>query len=111
MKIIRAALHTHSEWFKLQMCKDQFEGLLWINSLREHGGVLLGDSVSKSAVDSCTQGSSQVTISSSNTKMHEDGSSPNQISSADIGCDEGAILKVMVSNLFLYSFLYFFFDR
>lgn len=97
MKIIRATLHTHSEWFKLQMCKDQFEGLLWINSLKELGSPLLGDVASKSTVDSCTQGSSQVTICSSNMRMQEDGSSPNQISSADIGCDENAILKVMVS--------------
>ncbi|KAK4416210.1 hypothetical protein Salat_2446500 [Sesamum alatum] len=95
MKIIRATLHTHSEWFKLQMCKDQFEGLLWINSLKELGSPLLGDAASKSTVDSCTQGSSQVTICSSNTRMQEDGSSPNQISSTDIGCDENAILKVM----------------
>ncbi|KAK4393310.1 hypothetical protein Sango_1801800 [Sesamum angolense] len=95
MKIIRATLHTHNEWFKLQMCKDQFEGLLWINSLKELGSPLLGDAASKSTVDSCTQGSSQVTICSSNTRMQEDGSSPNQISSPDIGCDENAILKVM----------------
>ncbi|MED6192971.1 hypothetical protein PIB30_014754 [Stylosanthes scabra] len=26
MKIMRATLHTHNEWFKLQMCKDRFEG-------------------------------------------------------------------------------------
>ncbi|XP_057768950.1 uncharacterized protein LOC130988978 [Salvia miltiorrhiza] len=95
MKIIRATLHTHSEWFKLQMCKDQFEGLLWINSLKEHGGRLLGDATSKSTIDTCTQGSSPVTISSSNMRMQEDGSSSNQMSSSDIGCDENAILKVM----------------
>ncbi|XP_011099155.1 uncharacterized protein LOC105177636 [Sesamum indicum] len=95
MKIIRATLHSHSEWFKLQMCKDQFEGLLWINSLKELGSHLLGDAASKSTVDSCTQGSSQVTICSSNMRMQEDGSSPNQISSTDIGCDENSILKVM----------------
>ncbi|XP_047948515.1 uncharacterized protein LOC125194376 isoform X1 [Salvia hispanica] len=95
MKIIRASLHTHNEWFKLQMCKDQFEGLLWINSLKENGGPLLGDSASKSTIDTCTQGSSPATISSSNTRMQEDGSSSNQISSSDIGCDENAILKVM----------------
>ncbi|KAL8473154.1 hypothetical protein ACS0TY_030113 [Phlomoides rotata] len=96
MKIIRATLYTHSEWFKLQMCKDQFEGLLWINSLRELGRrPFLGDASSKSTIDSCTQGSSPVTISSSNMIMHEDGNSPNQISSSDVGCDENAILKVM----------------
>lgn len=98
MKILRATLHTHTEWFKLQMCKDQFEGLLWINSLKELGSPLLGDAVSKSTIDTCTQGSSPVTISSSNMRMQEDGSSPNQISSNDIGCDENAILKVMVSS-------------
>ncbi|KAK6128922.1 hypothetical protein DH2020_037326 [Rehmannia glutinosa] len=95
MKIIRATLHTHSEWFKLQMCKDQFEGLLWINSLKELGSPLLGDAATRSTIDTCTQGSSPVTISSTNMRMQEDGSSPNQISSSDIGCDENAILKVM----------------
>jgi hypothetical protein len=95
MKIMRATLYTHSEWFKLQMCKDQFEGLLWINSLKELGSPLLGDAGSKSSIDTCTQGSSQVTISSSTMRMHEDGSSPNQISSCDVAWDENAILKVM----------------
>lgn len=94
MKIIRATLHSHTEWFKLQMCKDQFEGLLWINSLKELGSHVLGDASCKST---CTQGSSQVSISSGSTRTHEDGNSPNQISSTDIGCDENAILKVMVS--------------
>ncbi|KAL3646266.1 hypothetical protein CASFOL_011446 [Castilleja foliolosa] len=95
MKIIKATLHSHSEWFKLQMCKDQFEGLLWINSLKEFGSPLLGDAATKSVVDSCNQGSSPVTASSENTRMQEDGRSPNQTSSSDIGCDESAILKVM----------------
>ncbi|KAL6551712.1 hypothetical protein OROGR_007866 [Orobanche gracilis] len=95
MKIIRATLHAHSEWFKLQMCKDQFEGLLWINSLKELGSPLLGDGATKSAVDTCTQGSSPLTVSSSNMGIQEDGSSPIQICSSDFGCDESAILKVM----------------
>ncbi|XP_073018780.1 uncharacterized protein [Primulina eburnea] len=95
MKIIRATLHSHSEWFKLQMCKDQFEGLLWINSLKELDSHVLGDTSCKSYSNTCTQGSSQVTISSGSTRTHEDGNSPNQISSTDLGCDENAILKVM----------------
>ncbi|KAL6553142.1 hypothetical protein OROGR_006984 [Orobanche gracilis] len=95
MKIIRATLHAHSEWFKLQMCKDQFEGLLWINSLKELGSPLLGDGATKSAVDTYTQGSSPLTVSSGNMGIQEDGSSPSQISSSDFGCDENAILKVM----------------
>ncbi|XP_051127068.1 uncharacterized protein LOC127248655 [Andrographis paniculata] len=95
MKIIRATLYSHTEWFKLQMCKDQFESLLWINSLKELGSPLLGDPASKSSMDTCTQGSSQVTMSSSSMSIHKDSSSPNQISSTDIGCDENAILKVM----------------
>ncbi|KAK6116249.1 hypothetical protein DH2020_050045 [Rehmannia glutinosa] len=103
MKIIRATLHTHSEWFKLQMCKDQFEGLLWINSLKELGSRLLGDAATRSTIDTCTQGSSPVTISSTNMRMQEDGSSPNQISSSDIGCDENAILKVMETTRASYD--------
>ncbi|CAA0840943.1 Unknown protein [Striga hermonthica] len=95
MKIIRATLNSHSEWFKLQMCKDQFESLMWIHSLKEIGGPLLGDAAAKSCIDTGTQGSSPATVSSSNMRIQEDNSSPNQTTSSDIGCEESAILKVM----------------
>ncbi|XVF15577.1 hypothetical protein REPUB_Repub09cG0166300 [Reevesia pubescens] len=95
MRIIRATLHTHSEWFKLQMCKDRFESLLRIDSLKENNTpVLTSLATSKSNTDSCTLGSSQVTISST-TRVSDDGGSPNQASSGDVVCDENAILKVM----------------
>lgn len=97
MKIMRATLHTHNEWFKLQMCKDHFESLLRIDSLKEvNMPSLAAAATSKSNADSCSNGSSQVTISSS-TRMVEDGSSLSQVSSRDVVCDENAILKVMVS--------------
>ncbi|GAB4848960.1 hypothetical protein Ancab_003774 [Ancistrocladus abbreviatus] len=92
MKIIRATLHTHNEWFKLQMCKDQFEMLLRIDSLKDAVSSFV-NAVFKSAADTCIQGSCQTTISSG-TMMVEDGSSPTQVSSRDV-CDENAILKVM----------------
>ncbi|XP_059293662.1 uncharacterized protein LOC132046873 isoform X2 [Lycium ferocissimum] len=92
MKIIRATLYTHSEWFKLQMCKDRFEGLLKIDTLKEVGAKLIIDA-SRLDVDMSTDGSSQVT-GSSNNKKQEDGS-PTQSSARDVGCDETAILKVM----------------
>ncbi|XWS41933.1 hypothetical protein CRYUN_Cryun17cG0124800 [Craigia yunnanensis] len=99
MRIMRATLHTHSEWFKLQMCKDRFESLLRIDSLKENNTpVLTSLPTSKSNTDSCTLGSSQVTISST-TRISDDGGSPNQASSRDVICDENAILKVMVSQL------------
>ncbi|KAK6258508.1 hypothetical protein SCA6_012982 [Theobroma cacao] len=95
MRIMRATLHTHTEWFKLQMCKDRFESLLRIDSLKENNApVLTSLATSKSNTDSCTLGSSQVTISST-TRISDDGSSPNQASSRDVICDENAILKVM----------------
>lgn len=94
---MRATLHTHTEWFKLQMCKDRFEGLLRIDSLKEVNTPSLAPvSTTKSYADSCTNGSSQATVSSG-TRMSEDGSSPAPDSSRDVVCDEGAILKVMVS--------------
>ena|ERR1044072_32861 len=97
MKIMRATLYTHNEWFKLQMCKDRFEGLLRIDSLKEVNTPFMTPvSMTKSYADSCTNGSSQATVSSG-TRMSEDGNSPTQVSSRDVGCDEGAILKVMVS--------------
>ncbi|XP_073265591.1 uncharacterized protein [Populus alba] len=94
MKLMRATLHTHNEWFKLQMCKDRFDSLLRIDSLKDVNTPLISAcSMSKSNADSCTHGSSQVTISSS-TRVSEDGSSATQESSRDV-CDENAILKVM----------------
>jgi hypothetical protein len=109
MKIMRATLYSHNEWFKLQMCKDRFEGLLKINSLKEANTPFLAPVyTSKSYADSCTNGSSQVTVSSG-TKMSEDGSSPTQESSRDVICDENAILKVMVGYGFLLLTLFPFF--
>lgn len=98
---MRATLHTHNECFKLQMCKDRFESLLSIDTLKEVNTPLLSAySMSKSNADSCTQGSSLVTVSSS-ARVSEDGSSPTQISSRDVVYDENAILKVMVSCAFV----------
>ncbi|GMY11744.1 hypothetical protein FCV25MIE_06983 [Fagus crenata] len=95
MKIMKATLYTHNEWFKLQMCKDRFESHLKIDSLKEVNTPLLtAAAMLNSNADSSTLGSSQVTVSSS-TKLSEDGSSPTQVSSRDVVCDENAILKVM----------------
>ncbi|XP_022775208.1 uncharacterized protein LOC111317118 isoform X4 [Durio zibethinus] len=95
MRIMRATLHTHSEWFKLQMCKDPFESLLRIDFLKENNApVLTSLATSKSNTDCCTLGSSQATVSST-TRVSDDGGSPNQASSRDVICDENAILKVM----------------
>ncbi|KAL4019873.1 hypothetical protein IC575_018635 [Cucumis melo] len=95
MKLMRATLHSHSEWFKLQMCKDRFEGLLKIDLLKEVNPPLLSTTAGllKSNSDSCSHGSSQVT-KSLGARTSEDGSSPTQASSRD-ACDENAILKVM----------------
>lgn len=101
MKIIRTTLHSHNEWFKLQMCKDRFENLLQIDSLKEASPSLLTTiATSKLNTDRSSIGSPQVTQSSS-SKMSEDGSSPTQVSSRDVICDENAILKVMVSFPYL----------
>ncbi|KAI7724488.1 hypothetical protein M8C21_024507, partial [Ambrosia artemisiifolia] len=96
MKIIRATLHTHSEWFKLQMCKDHFEGLLKIDLLKQVDSSLLNDTLSKSlSNDVCSNTCSQGTATSS-SKMNEDGNSPAQVSSTgEVAPDEAAILKVM----------------
>ncbi|KAL5557033.1 hypothetical protein UlMin_039269 [Ulmus minor] len=94
MKIIRTTLHSHNEWFKLQRCKDRFESLLRIDSLKEVNPPLLATIVTpKSNTDRFSNVSSQVT--SSGSRMSEDGSSPGQASSRDVVCDENAILKVM----------------
>nr|XP_043617383.1 uncharacterized protein LOC122589198 isoform X2 [Erigeron canadensis] len=96
MKIMRTTLHTHNEWFKLQMCKDRFEGLLNIDLLKQVNDPMMPDTLSKLSGDN--HSSSQGTATSS-SRMHEDGSSPTQVSSTgDVASDETAILKVMVGS-------------
>ncbi|RCV42863.1 hypothetical protein SETIT_9G249500v2 [Setaria italica] len=92
MKIVRAAIHTHTEWFKLQMCKDRFEHFLKIDSLKEVDPPVGSCSMPKDHTDECGNGSSQITTCSSG-KVPDEGSSP-QVSS-EVACDESAILKVM----------------
>lgn len=99
MKIIKATLHTHTEWFKLQMCKDRFNNLLKIDSLKEVKTDLIG--TIKSDKDSNTNLSSQVTTTSSSTMTSEDGGSSSlmtqtQTSTREALWEESAILKVMV---------------
>lgn len=91
MKIVRTTLHTHTEWFKLQMCKDRFDHHLKIDSLKEFDPSA-SHSMSKALTDECGNGSSQITTCSSG-KVPDEGSSP-QVSS-EVACDESAILKVM----------------
>ncbi|XP_037462232.1 uncharacterized protein LOC119333445 [Triticum dicoccoides] len=91
MKIVRTTLHTHTEWFKLQMCKDRFDHFLKIDSLKEIDPPV-SHTMSKVLTDECGNGSSQITTCSSG-KVLEEGSSPQE--SSEVVCDESAILKVM----------------
>ncbi|KAJ0981526.1 hypothetical protein J5N97_009781 [Dioscorea zingiberensis] len=93
MKIMRATLHTHNEWFKLQMCKDRFEEFLKINILKELDAPVPSNGTFKTQADNETNGSSQ--ISSSSSKITDYGSSPTQVASNESAFDENAILKVM----------------
>lgn len=102
MKIVRTTLHTHTEWFKLQMCKDRFDHFLKIDSLKEIDPPV-SHTMSKVLTDECGNGSSQITTCSSG-KVLDEGSSP-QVSS-EVVCDESAILKVMVSGIYLNSVCY-----
>ncbi|CAL9138879.1 unnamed protein product [Musa acuminata var. zebrina] len=92
MRIVRATLHTHNEWFKFQMCKDRFEQFLKIDQLKDIDTPMSSNPAAKALLDDTANGS-QITICSS-SKMQEDGGSP-QASSGENVCDENAILKVM----------------
>ncbi|KAL4196961.1 hypothetical protein AMTRI_Chr04g185740 [Amborella trichopoda] len=94
MKIMRATLYSHTEWFKLQMCKDRFEEFLKINCLKEIDSPWFTDAASKTTVDSCSYGASQVTISTSSRRSSDTGDLINE-PSREIIFDETAILKVM----------------
>jgi len=95
MRVMQATIHTHNEWFKVQMCKDRFESFLKVDALKEIKSMLVANTVYGSNMDTHIHGFSQDTVSSS-TRLPEDGASPIQVSSQEV-CDEGAILKVMVS--------------
>ncbi|KAK3153593.1 hypothetical protein QOZ80_2BG0177970 [Eleusine coracana subsp. coracana] len=92
MKIVRTTVHTHTEWFKLHMCKDRFENFLKINCLKEVDPSVASHNMPKAQTDDCGNGSSQITTCSSG-KVPDESSSP-QVSS-EVACDENAILKVM----------------
>ncbi|GJM84424.1 hypothetical protein PR202_ga00092 [Eleusine coracana subsp. coracana] len=96
MKIVRTTVHTHTEWFKLHMCKDRFEKFFKINCLKEVDPSVASHNMPKAQTDDCGNGSSQITTCSS-VKAPDESSSP-QVSS-EVGCDENAILKVMVSDM------------
>lgn len=106
MKIMRATLHTHNEWFKLQMGKDRFEEFLKIDSLKEVNSHFKGDIMAEAHADISVRGFSQSTSSSSN-KLPEDNSSPSQASSNESPYDENAIIKVMVSHALTNSHILF----
>ncbi|CAH8354189.1 unnamed protein product [Eruca vesicaria subsp. sativa] len=100
MKIIRATLHSHTEWFKLQMCKDRFSNLLKIDSLKDVNTDLIGAIRSRSNKENNTNLSSQLTTTSSSTMTSDDGGSSSlmmttQTSSREALWEESAILKVM----------------
>lgn len=102
MRIVRATLHTHNEWFKFQMCKDRFEQFLKIDQLKDIDTPMSSNPAAKALLDDTANGS-QITICSS-SKMQEDGGSP-QASSGENVCDENAILKVMVRFSLAFSYL------
>ena len=53
MKVMRAALQTHDEWFKLQMCKDRFESLLKIDTLKEVDTLFFSGFICSSDPEAC----------------------------------------------------------
>lgn len=93
MKIMRATIYTHAQWFKLQMCTDRFEKLLRINELKEMDPGMVTKLKSEPSPDLCSGATSHVTGSSCNS-MPSDGS--NQPPEASGGLfNETAILQVM----------------
>jgi hypothetical protein len=84
------------------MCKDHFDNFLKIDSLKEIDPSV-SHSMSKAPTDECGNGSSQITTCSSG-KVPDEGSSP-QVPS-EVACDESAIIKVMVSGIYLKKIPY-----
>ncbi|KAH9305144.1 hypothetical protein KI387_009548, partial [Taxus chinensis] len=94
MKIIRATLYTHAEWFKLQMCTDRFEKLLRINELKETENGMLTTSNTEHNINSCSVPTSQIIGSSSSSRISDGGNRPLD-ASRELVFNETAILQVM----------------
>jgi hypothetical protein len=93
MKIMRATIYTHAQWFKLQMCTDRFEKLLRINELKEMDPGMLATLKSEPNPDLCSGATSHVTGSSCNSKPSDGGNQPPEASGGLF--NETAILQVM----------------
>lgn len=91
MKIMKCTLHTHTEWFKLQMCDDHFAEMLSINILKDTNSTGLGSLLPETSTVTSKVGRSN-TSSLSNTA-----NAPQQSeSSRDRAMfDDGSILTVM----------------
>jgi hypothetical protein len=79
------------------MCKDRFEHLFKIDSLKEVDPTLGSHHMSKVLTDECANGSSQ-TITCSSGKVLE---KVVALKSSKVACDESAILKVMANTLLI----------
>lgn len=93
MKIMRATLYTHAQWFKLQMCTDRFEKLLRISELKELDPGMVTTSKSQPNPDICSGATSHVTGNSCNSNPSAGSNQPPEASGGLF--NETAILHVM----------------
>lgn len=93
MKLMRATLYTHAQWFKLQMCTDRFEKLLRISELKELDPTMVTTSKSEPNPDLCSGATSHVTGNSCNSNPSDGSNQPPEASGGLF--NETAILQVM----------------
>lgn len=90
MKVMRATLFTHTEWFKVQMCTDPFANFLNINTLKEPDAV--AETSEPTMEDLNTVGGSGSCLSTSEMSATQHPELPRD----GLHFDDGSILTLMV---------------
>lgn len=96
MKVMRATLFTHTQWFKVQMCTDRFADFLNINTLKEPDAV--AETSELAMEDLKTVGGSGSCLSTSEMSGTQLPEGPRD----GPVFDDGSILTLMVIVLFIY---------
>lgn len=103
MKMMKATLFTHTQWFKLQMCADRFADLLSINALKEPDAAVAETS------EPTMEDSKTAAVSASCTSTSEmSGSQLPDVPRDGPLFDDGSILTLMVKSLFSFTIYYSF---
>lgn len=98
VRIMKATLYSHTQWFKLQMCTDPFADLLDINKLKEAD--VAGGTTSTTNDDSKLGGAAGSCLSTTEIS----GNQPSDVPRDGPCFDEDNVLTLMVNFTLISSF-------